>query len=877
MVGHSSSTRSVNFPTDSEAIVWDVSSGITSLGFLGSLTNPTVSAATGASADGSIVAGTTAFNIFLPSNRAARWVDREGAVSIGTLPNAGFPLSEGRAISDSGSRVVGISTSSVGLRAYLWPGAGDLISLGVVEAGTAGASSEANGISGDGSVIVGSWTLQNGTLGDEPDDLPVITDTETQAFRWTSAEGMIGLGDLPGGPMESNAVAASTDGSVIVGHGTPSDTSTEGVIWADGIMTSVGDLPGGENVSRLLDVTGDGSTAVGFGTDEDGMKAVIWDETNGLRTVLSLATDLGVDLTGWQLTSATGISADGNVIVGNGINPAGDIEGWVFIIDPPPIPPSITSQPLATQIIGANSSTTLTVSASGPDLTFQWFQGLPGDVSIPVGENSPSFTTPPLTEGTTYWVRVSNSVTSVDSTEATIIIFPQELRIGDALSIDLSGLLVDGRTLRLNGRLPTGLRFDTRTGLLSGLIRGRPGDFSTEFQVLENRTLVQAIPVTISVDEFPQSLLGDYEALLRNSEGAPLGFMEITIGINRWSATLATLGQSSRRARGTFELQQGSPAVNLDIIFPSSRSAPALTINLTLDGESPTFTGDHALGTFEGFKIISVLENAPRRGAPYGFIFDQGTTDGFNEPAGWGWAAGTFSSRGTGRFRGVLGDGTRCSINLSISTTGQAILWVQPYREANSFIAGVIDLTDIFPYSSEGESLENRTTWTKLPETATKSYPNGFSFPDVAVIGSAFAPASTHEELGASLGWLNNVTTTVRIAGAGISNEQQVGPLQLPTEFTIDRSFRLLTTAPTDVPTLRWSGRVTRNTGAVAGTLTFTDEFSPAVPSGRGTVSGLLLQNEAWGITTGLGHVRVPTNDVRGGFRTAGIIFEQPE
>ncbi|TKJ32311.1 MAG: hypothetical protein CEE38_23425 [Planctomycetes bacterium B3_Pla] len=39
--------------------------------------------------------------------------------------------------------------------------------------------------------------------------------------------------------------------------------------------------------------------------------------------------DYGLDLTGWALTYAQGISADGLTIVGYGTNPAGNIEGWI--------------------------------------------------------------------------------------------------------------------------------------------------------------------------------------------------------------------------------------------------------------------------------------------------------------------------------------------------------------------------------------------------------------------------------------------------------------------------------------------------------------------------------------------------------------------
>ena len=86
------------------------------------------------------------------------------------------------------------------------------------------------------------------------------------------------------------------------------------------------------------------------------------------------------------------------------------------------IPPTITAQP-ASQTIISGSTATLTVSASGSSpLTYQWYQGAVGTTTTPVGTNSASFTTPALSATTNYWVRVSNSAGSVNSTLATVTV-----------------------------------------------------------------------------------------------------------------------------------------------------------------------------------------------------------------------------------------------------------------------------------------------------------------------------------------------------------------------------------------------------------------------------------------------------------------------
>lgn len=84
--------------------------------------------------------------------------------------------------------------------------------------------------------------------------------------------------------------------------------------------------------------------------------------------------------------------------------------------------PAITTQPQS-QTIDYNTSTTLTVEATGTTpFTYEWYQGTSGETSTPVGTNLDTYTTPNLTQTTSYWVRVTNSCGSDDSDTATISI-----------------------------------------------------------------------------------------------------------------------------------------------------------------------------------------------------------------------------------------------------------------------------------------------------------------------------------------------------------------------------------------------------------------------------------------------------------------------
>lgn len=82
-------------------------------------------------------------------------------------------------------------------------------------------------------------------------------------------------------------------------------------------------------------------------------------------------------------------------------------------------PPAITAQPTS-RTITAGQSTTLTVTATGTSLSYQWYQGTAPNTGSPAG-TGPSLTVAPSAT-TSYWVRVSNACGTVNSTTATVTV-----------------------------------------------------------------------------------------------------------------------------------------------------------------------------------------------------------------------------------------------------------------------------------------------------------------------------------------------------------------------------------------------------------------------------------------------------------------------
>ena len=90
--------------------------------------------------------------------------------------------------------------------------------------------------------------------------------------------------------------------------------------------------------------------------------------------------------------------------------------------------PTITDHP-ESETIRAGQSVSMSVELTGTKpFQYQWYEGESKDVSRPVGSGRSSFSTPPLTATTSFWVRVSNTCGTADSTAAVITVIPQPRR-----------------------------------------------------------------------------------------------------------------------------------------------------------------------------------------------------------------------------------------------------------------------------------------------------------------------------------------------------------------------------------------------------------------------------------------------------------------
>lgn len=81
-----------------------------------------------------------------------------------------------------------------------------------------------------------------------------------------------------------------------------------------------------------------GSTIIGLGHvhPTNGTQApFVWTRSRGTLPLHQFQSSAGVDLSGWTLGGATGISADGTRIVGTGLGPAGRPEASMAVLPAP--------------------------------------------------------------------------------------------------------------------------------------------------------------------------------------------------------------------------------------------------------------------------------------------------------------------------------------------------------------------------------------------------------------------------------------------------------------------------------------------------------------------------------------------------------------
>lgn len=312
----------VGYGTDasgSQAVRWTPEQGLVPLA------NGT--RAEGISANGTMIVGSVVDSTWPGGTAATIWRHGAPGERFHTLSSSVvICFSVAYAVTDSGIAVgnatqVGAYGTPLG---YRWVGtSGTLLNMSIAYA-----------VSADGLVAAGVQLQTPKT------SIPVSAVRETTSLGYPVDATCITpqLGDCT-----SMARGMTSDGSVVVGETkAPPPYATTGAIYTGFVWTAgekmlrLPDLPFGTEDGAAYDVNasataGSNSVIVGSGTDDTGgRRAMVW--INRYPRTLESVLGTAVVPTGWKLTVARAVSQNGRVIVGEGTNPAGEIEGWRAIL-----------------------------------------------------------------------------------------------------------------------------------------------------------------------------------------------------------------------------------------------------------------------------------------------------------------------------------------------------------------------------------------------------------------------------------------------------------------------------------------------------------------------------------------------------------------
>jgi len=406
------------------------------------------------------------------------------------------------------------------------------------------------------------------------------------------------------------------------------------------------------------------------------------------------------------------------------------------------VPPVITKQPKSL-VLNAGLKAVFTVAATGPNMVYQWQK----DGDDMDGETQPTLTVDPIVPGDAgaYRCIVRNAAAVINSDVASLTVISKPnvagpLNLPDAMLGELINVQVTATNnptaFKLTGRLPTGVTFNAKTGLLFG----RP-------------TTTGSFPVTIVASNAAgtgaaQSDTFVVNALTAGAAGSYTGAIARSASLNEFLGGCITLNTlptggltgSVKLAKMTYPLM-GSlsvPALTGSIVVPRV-GMPAITVAFTINAAAGTVTGtvtdglstvpfsarqaEKVLGTLVG-NYTTALQLDPN---------DQGDVT-----APQGHSFGGFKVTATGAVTGAitLADNTVVTLASPIEKGGNLTIFKLLYLNAGSFLAVLnIDSTDSF------NLVDSEVSWLKLAEpTASKGrlYKAGFGPLELTTIGRKY-------------------------------------------------------------------------------------------------------------------------------------------
>ena len=380
-----------------------------------------------------------------------------------------------------------------------------------------------------------------------------------------------------------------------------------------------------------------------------------------------------------------------------------------------------------------------------------------------------------------------------------------------------------------------------------------------------------------------ESFAGRYEALLTDA-GRNVAKLELTVSASStvFTGKLCLAGEAAPLSiKGTLEVDAEAETATGAITPVTSKSGVLyeLTLDFFLgDGFNAELTADSAplAATDDGRRLYVPAKGDVITFAGAHTLILEPAAGG--TPGGSGYGLAAIDSKAVMKLAGRLGDGTPYTATLMPDEQSGYRLFLQPYKRANSYLAGPLDLEE-HPNLEGRRYLSTEATalldWEKVGVAKDKSYRDGFGPDSVQVTLDPWLKPDKTTSLASLLDL--EAGGDFQVLHGAINSESD---LDLPTDLQLDAKNKILITAPVTDPVnvTKWKAALNAGTGLILGSFQVTDEIdAPTAKDPNATkrivrkVSfiGVLRQPHGTSGPMGRGQVLVPalptdpTNEIR--------------
>ncbi|MCW0216762.1 MAG: putative Ig domain-containing protein [Prosthecobacter sp.] len=419
---------------------------------------------------------------------------------------------------------------------------------------------------------------------------------------------------------------------------------------------------------------------------------------------------------------------------------------------------------------GAGKAVTFKVNASGNQLTYQWLKdGSPiSDSALVKGATSKAMSIKGLAESDTalYTCRVSNPGGSQIGGQTQLNIYAEAPDVSDTQGMPngiISGpyshkIVIDESPEKTPQtysakNLPTGLKLDSKTGIISGKPT-KAGTFSVTVSAKNTFGSDTSTVQTVTIADFPENLAGIYSGTVAHDpeiNGSLGGKIDLTITSTGSFSGSLYLGGSKLGLKGALDVDASAvelPSATL-LLKRSGKPTPLpVTLSFEINPSTGALVGTATTTNADSAAITGLRGASSATLADYDGYYTFGLKLGdpdqqhvdFENLIPQGWSYGSFKvAKGKLKLVGRTADGDKITSAGIVGIDGNVFIFQTMYSPLKGSLVGKL----IIDTQTTGDTVENATDntltgdiqWARPadPKSKTRTYVAGFGMPGTPV------------------------------------------------------------------------------------------------------------------------------------------------